>query len=202
MTRIQWLTAALLVAIATVAGLWFGRPVGSPPLIGSNQVGSGQVGSGQVGSGQHGSSQVGQSSAPITVHAAGEVELPGLVEVPVGSRVAAVIEAAGGFTAEADQSAINLAAAVVDGQQIVVYPRPAAGGAAGGIVETGDGRVVVNQAQVSDLESIPGVGEVLAERIASFRAANGPFVTVEDLLDVPGIGEAKLAGMRDYIRIP
>ncbi|MBT8249482.1 MAG: helix-hairpin-helix domain-containing protein, partial [Acidimicrobiia bacterium] len=65
-----------------------------------------------------------------------------------------------------------------------------------------DGIVVVNQATATELESIPGVGAVLAKRIVSLRETSGHFTTVEDLLDVPGIGEAKLAAMREFIQVP
>jgi competence protein ComEA len=65
-----------------------------------------------------------------------------------------------------------------------------------------DGLITINSATASDLEGLPGVGPVLAERIEAFRATNGPFSEVEDLLQVPGIGEAKLASMRDLIRVP
>jgi len=185
MNRVQWLTAAVLIVTAAGSGLWFGRPAEAPPVL------------------EPAIRSESDLAEYITVHAAGEVRKPGLVEVPAGSRVASVIDAAGGFSSAADQSAINLAAPVVDGQQIVVYARIAAVDGAGGAASVaGDGRVVVNQADADALEAIPGVGEVLAERIVAHRLANGLFGVVEDLLDVPGIGESKLAAMRDYVRIP
>lgn len=176
MDRVQWAAAVVLVVIATSAGLWFGRPPTAPPIV------------------DRPSQNV--EPATITVHAAGEVVRPGLVTVATGSRVADVVEAAGGFGPEADRTRLNLAAPVVDGQQVVVYPKSADG--------TGldDGIVVVNQATATELESIPGVGAVLAKRIVSLRETSGHFTTVEDLLDVPGIGEAKLAAMREFIQVP
>jgi competence protein ComEA len=136
----------------------------------------------------------------ITVHVAGLVSRPGLVELPEGSRVADAVAAAGGLLPGARAEAINLAAALSDGQQIVVPEadgdRPAT--SAG----TPDGKVHLNQATASELDSLPGVGPVIAERIVSYREENGPFETIEDLLDVPGIGEAKLADLRDHVQVP
>lgn len=138
----------------------------------------------------------------LTVYVTGEVVSPGLVSVPVGSRVADAIAAAGGGTAGAVLSGLNLATPVTDGLQIVVPSEggdppaePAAGSAA-------DGRVAVNRATAEELERLPGVGPVLAARIIEHREAYGPFTQTEDLLDVPGIGEGKLATMRDAVIIP
>jgi competence protein ComEA len=69
-------------------------------------------------------------------------------------------------------------------------------------VETTSGKVAINQADVKGLEALPGVGPVLAQRILDYRNAHGPFETVEDLLDVPGIGESKLAALRDAVAVP
>lgn len=137
---------------------------------------------------------VGTSS--MLVHVSGAVITPGVVLVPVGSRTADVIAAAGGVTPAAVLEAINLAAPVHDGEQVIV-PTDAPGGAA-----SSDGRVPINTADATTLETLPGVGPVLAERIVTFRDQNGAFESVEDLLDVPGIGEAKLASLRDAVRVP
>ena len=133
----------------------------------------------------------------LAVHVAGLVQNPGLVEVEEGARVADVIRVAGGATSAADLAALNLAAPVRDGDHVVV---PAIGASLGsGIAVAG---IDINRATATELEELPGVGPVLAKRIAEHRAAHGPFETVEDLLDVPGIGEAKLDAMRDAIRPP
>ena len=136
----------------------------------------------------------------ITVHVAGLVSHPGLVDLPEGSRVGDAVAAAGGLLPGARADLINLAAAIADGQQIVV---PGAGGelpATGATVA--DGKIHLNQATAAELDALPGVGPVIAERIVSYRDANGPFQAVEDLLDVPGIGEAKLADIRDHVQVP
>lgn len=135
----------------------------------------------------------------LTVHVSGEVAAPGLVELHAGARIADAVAAAGGTLRSADLSALNLAAPVRDGEQIhVAADRPDAPPAAAG----DDGRVHINRAAVSDLEALPGVGPVLAGRIFAYREEHGPFASAEDLLDVPGIGEAKLAAMRDVLAIP
>jgi len=137
------------------------------------------------------------AASSVEVHVAGWVESPGVVAVPEGSLVATAIEAAGGFRPGALTEQINLAAEVVKGEQIVV-PGPDEGHSSDGGVETG--LISLNRADVGQLEQLPGVGPVLAERIIAHRESNGPFRQVEDLLEVPGIGEAKLAAIRDLVR--
>lgn len=135
---------------------------------------------------------------PITVHVSGAVIRPGVVTVGSQARIADVVAAAGGASRAADLSAINLAAPVRDGESIVV-PETSPDGVSRATTVSG---VDINGATSGELEALPGVGPVLASRIVAYRDANGPFATVEDLLDVPGIGEAKLAGMRDDITRP
>lgn len=137
-------------------------------------------------------------SARIEVHVAGWVMSPGVVELAEGSLVVEAIEAAGGLKQGAQSDGINLAAPVHDGEQVLV-PGPESSGVEG---NPGDELIAVNQADATQLEKLPGVGPVLAERIVSYRDENGPFREVEDLLDVPGIGEAKLGALRDLIRVP
>lgn len=136
----------------------------------------------------------------LVVHVSGEVAAAGLVEVGEDARVADVIAAAGGVTAEADLSRVNLAESVMDGQQVVIpsstdrSPQP--------VEQAGDRRIRINDADAASLESLPGVGPVLAGTIVSHRSEFGPFLTVEDLLEVPGIGEQKLASLRDLVIVP
>lgn len=132
----------------------------------------------------------------ILVHVSGAVVTPGVVSIPSDSRVADAVAAAGGVTVDAVLVAINLAAVVQDGQQVIVPTE------ASQSLGSSDGRVAINVASATDLESLPGVGPVLAARIVAFRDDYGPFGAVEDLLDVPGIGESKLASLRDHIQVP
>jgi competence protein ComEA len=140
---------------------------------------------------------VADSAMLIVVHVSGAVRAPGVVSVTAASRVFDVVVAAGGATSSADLTQINLAAPVRDGDRVIV---PFEGERAAGVA--GDEGVDLNAATSSGLEELPGVGPVLAARIVAFREANGAFTAVEDLLDVPGIGEAKLAAMRGTISAP
>jgi competence protein ComEA len=139
----------------------------------------------------------------VTLHVSGAVASPGLVHVPVGSRVADAIAAAGGVLPGADVGSLNLAAPVRDGEQVRVADGAELGTAGGGGGDPpDDGRIHVNEADAATLELLPGVGPVLAVRILAHRQEHGPFTAVEDLLDVPGIGEGRLAAMRDVVAIP
>lgn len=147
--------------------------------------------------------QVGAMATPtsvllsLQVHVAGWVRSPGVVRLSEGSIVADAVEAAGGLLPEARTESLNLAAPIADGDQVFV-----AGPDSEAVPAQQDGRVAVNRATPSELQSLPGVGPVLAERIVSYRDENGPFREVEDLLDVPGIGESKLSSLRDLVRVP
>jgi competence protein ComEA len=134
----------------------------------------------------------------VTVHVSGQVVHPGVVDVPADAIAADVVDAAGGALPDARVDLVNLAAPVTAGEHIVI---PGPDGGEGEVqAASEDGVISLNQATAADLERLPGVGPVLAERIVAFREANGRFETVEDLLEVPGIGEAKLAAMRDLVR--
>lgn len=137
-------------------------------------------------------------SESVRVHVSGMVVAPGVVHVPGDAIVADAIDAAGGLLSDAVVDQINLAAPVAPGGRIVVPgPGDDQGGGVGPTAEAG--LVSINRATAVELEALPGVGPVLAERIVAFRDENGGFEVVEDLLEVPGIGEAKLAAMRDQI---
>ena len=137
----------------------------------------------------------------IVVHVSGQVVSPGLVEVASNARVADVIAAAGGVTHRADLLGVNLAEPVADGQQLVVPAENSQRAETASVAGT-DSRVRINDADAASLETLPGVGPVLAGAIVDHRAEYGPFRSVEDLLDVPGIGEQKLASLRDRIIVP
>lgn len=131
----------------------------------------------------------------VVVHVSGAVRHPGLVSLPIPARIADAVEAAGGATDEADIGALNLAGPLRDGEQIVV---PAYGESR----NPDDGGVDLNRATAAQLAELNGIGPVLADRIVAHREEHGPFETMEDLLDVPGIGEAKLALLRPGVSAP
>jgi competence protein ComEA len=147
----------------------------------------------------------------VVVHVVGAVAAPGVQRLPVGARVVDAVEAAGGASPDADLGRINLAAVLVDGQQVYVLrpgeiapPPPAGGGGpiagSAGSAEVA-GLVDINSASAAELEELPGVGPVTAEAIVSHREQNGPFASVDDLIDVRGIGEAKLEQLRDLATV-
>lgn len=149
------------------------------------------------------------ASATLLIHVLGAVEHPGVYELGSGARVVDAITAAGGLEDAADSSAINLARVLVDGEQIYVPelgetapPVPAEGAGAGpaGAAEAG-GLVNINSADAAELETLPRIGPAMAQRIIDHRTTNGPFTAVDDLTDVPGIGEATLAGLRDLVTV-
>jgi len=149
-------------------------------------------------------------AAAVVVHVVGQVATPGLVRVPTGSRVADALAGAGGATAEADLSRVNLARLVVDGEQVVV-PRPGEPvtvppvaptvGSAGATGAAPDGPVDLNTADEAALDALPGIGEVLAGRIIAWRAERGPFTSVEELGEVSGIGDALLGSLAPLVTV-
>jgi competence protein ComEA len=137
----------------------------------------------------------------LYVHVSGAVREPGLYVLPTGSRVVDAVAAAGGFTDDADRDAVNLARSLDDGEQLAV-PRPGeAPPAAPGASASADGRVDLNTADATMLETLPRIGPALAERIIAWRDDNGGFTSVEDLLAVPGIGDKMLESLRDFVTV-
>lgn len=141
---------------------------------------------------------------PITVYVTGAVARPeSIVQLPVGSRVQDVIEAVGGVADDADLARVNLAAIVRDGDQVHVVYRDEVGQA--GIIPalatpSGGEKVAINTALNSELQQLSGIGPVLAARIVAYREEYGPFRALEDLGEVPGIGDALIEQLAPLIR--
>jgi len=139
------------------------------------------------------------STDTLIVQVVGAVAEPGVYEVPVDSRVMDAVALAGGLATNADPASLNLARIVQDGEQIIV-------GATGDTrsrraTSSLAGKVNINTATAQDFETLPRIGATLAERIVAYRDQHGPFAGLESLLEVPGIGDLTLAGMRDKITL-
>lgn len=139
---------------------------------------------------------------PLVVDVVGAVRRPGLYRLPAGSRVDDAVRRAGGPTRKAAIELVNLAAPLADGQQVVVPAQPQAA-AAGGAVAAGaaqpSGPVHLNSATVEELDTLPGVGPVTAQKIVDYRTAHGAFRSVDELDAIPGIGPARLEQLRDLV---
>jgi len=139
-----------------------------------------------------------QASTAIYVHILGEVRRPGLYALRDGDRAVDAVAAAGGFTEAADAAGLNLARFVSDGEQIIV---PAIGEAPAAGAGAAPGKVNLNTADAALLDTLPGVGPATAAKIIAWREQNGRFESIEDLLDVGGIGESKFASLRDLVTV-
>ena len=185
---------ALLAVTLGGAGLWYVRSLPRPVEVST------------APSGGTASAPASASPSPeviVLVDVAGWVRHPGVYEFSEGARVIDAIDAAGGPRPGALLQALNLAAPLADGTQILVpregeegvAPAPVTGGAVAG------GLINVNTATATDLEELPGVGEVIAQAILDYRTENGPFTSVDQLLDVSGIGDATLENIRDLVTV-
>jgi len=181
----------LLVVVAVTlfgAGFWYMRSLPQPVEIrAAVRPAAGPV-----------SSSV--STATIFVDVAGWVKKPGVYEFPEGDRVIDAVEQAGGVRKGAVVTSLNLAAVLTDGQQILI-PEPVKASAATATGVDANGLINVNTADATQLESLSGIGEVLAQTIIDYRETNGPFTSVDQLLDVSGIGDATLAEFSDQVTV-
>lgn len=147
-----------------------------------------------------------EQTQQLVVYVTGAVQQPGVVNVPQGARIADAIEACGGLLPTADSAKINMAKELSDGQQVRVPEKAgqtAAGPVAGGKNSSGTegGLVNINTADAQQLDTLPGVGPAMAQRIIEYREQNGGFQQVEDLKKIKGIGEAKFSKLKDKICI-
>jgi competence protein ComEA len=195
LTRRELLLLSLLgVVVVGGLGLWYVRSLPSPVRIRAAPV------AGPTGS---------PPPANVIVHVAGWVRRPGVFELAEGQRVIDAIEAAGGPRRGANLAALNLAAVLTDAQQVVVPKRgpavPATAGESGVPSSSASPSAApvinVNTATPEELETLPGIGEVLAAAIVAYREEHGPFTSVDQLLDVSGIGEVTLEEIRDLVAV-
>jgi competence protein ComEA len=186
------LVGILGVAALGGAGLWYVRSLPQPVAIRAAPMPA---------------PTASEAAPPLIVHVAGWVAEPGVYELPEGSRVIDAIEAAGGAKRGAELAVLNLAAPLTDGQQVLVprasdVEQPPGTAAPSGTAPPGGATLVnVNVASAEELETLPGIGEVLAATIVQYREEHGPFTSVDQLMDVSGIGEVTLEEIRDLVTI-
>lgn len=138
-------------------------------------------------------------SAQLVVDVAGAVLRPGLYHLTTGARIADAVAAAGGATAKADVTLVNLAAPLADGEQVLV-PSHDGGAAAGtGSTPSPTAPLDLNTANAEQLDALPGVGPATAQKIIDYRQMHGPFRSIDELEGVPGIGPSKLAQLRGLV---
>lgn len=198
--RSLWI-AGLVAALLLAGWTWVDRPSVEPAPVAV--PGEGALGSGTpappVG-------EAAETSTAVVVSVVGLVARPGLVTLPAGARVADAVDAAGGLLPGADPASVNLAALVADGAQIAVGVPGAVAGSVGGAAVTGGGpgsggRINLNAATVGELDALPGIGPVLAQRIVDHRTRNGPFRSIDQLDDVEGIGPATAAELAELVAV-
>jgi competence protein ComEA len=186
---------ALLAVTLGGAGLWYVRSLPRPVEV-AELPGPGDAPLPAASAGP-------SPEVVILVDVAGWVRRPGVYEFDEGARVIDAIDAAGGARSGALLESLNLAAPLADGIQILV-PRegetvapPASEGSVAGVA----GLINVNTAATTELEELPGVGEVIAQAIVDYRTENGPFASVDQLVDVSGIGDATLENIRELVTV-
>lgn len=204
-SRALW-AAGLVAALALVGWTWLQRPSVEPALPAASSAAEPTSPAADPApadaTGRPG--EAAEAESTVVVAVVGLVARPGLVTLPAGARVADAVAAAGGFLPEADPASVNLAAVVADGQQVAVGvpgAAPAPGAAPGSAPPGTAGPLDVNAATASDLDALPGIGPVLAQRIVDHRETHGRFTSVEQLDDVPGIGPATSAELAELVRV-
>lgn len=195
-------TVAVAAGVLLVWWLLAGRPQTSDPVAPLAFAPSASASRPAASSGASASQA---APAMLIIDVVGKVRRPGIVTVPKGSRVYEAIDAAGGLRGRVDITSLNMARELGDGEQILVGLDPVDPSGApvmGGAPATGGSGVAkinLNTATADQLDTLPGVGPVTAQAILSWRDTNGRFGSVDDLLDVKGIGEATLAELRDLV---
>ena len=197
LSRSQLLAYAAAAIVVVLLGARYLRGPGPPAAPPAAPAVSGAPGA-SVSSGR---------SATALVHVAGAVREPGVYRLRAGSRIDDAVQRAGGPTGRADLSAVNLAAKVEDGRQVLVpekAPRaaPGAGAAGAAAAPAAPGQPIdLNTATLEQLDTLPGVGAVTAQKILDFREQHVGFGSVDELGQVPGIGDKRLADLREQVRV-
>jgi competence protein ComEA len=200
LSRRRVLLGGLLLVVGLLVGTRFvvraGTPAGAPapPIVGSVDDPGGPASAS--------SGAIQDASARLVVYVVGAVRRPGLYQVPRGSRVADAVARAGGVTRKADPAALNLAAPVADGEQVLVPARlPRAVAAAQGVPLPGvpAGPIQLSSATAEQLDSLPGIGPATAQKILDYRAEHGAFRSVDELDEVPGIGPTRVDQLRGLV---
>lgn len=207
---------ALLAAALITAGAWWvlsGRPqeqeAVSPPLV---RVPADQTASGPPEAPATRPDSSSTASNDVVVDVTGRVRRPGLATLDAGARVADAVASAGGALPKVDLSSINLARPLVDGEQLLVGVRAATVAGAPPAADAGPGApsstagstallVDLNTATLEQLDTLPGIGPVTGQSILDWRTDNGAFSSVDELLEVDGIGDATLADLRDLVTV-
>lgn len=206
------LAVVLLAAVAfAVHHFWTGRPeaVRAPePRSAPALPEADGAGEGDAADGRRTGGATGGAGKRLVVDVSGKVRKPGIYRLPSGARVADALESAGGVRPGTDVSGLNRARRLIDGEQIVAGGAPAAGGAGKGAAAgpapgagagPAGGTVSLNSATAQQLETLPGVGPVLAQRIVDHRQKSGGFSSVDQLQDVSGIGERRFADIKPKV---
>lgn len=199
--------AGIAVAAVIVVVALGGAPASPPPLVLPRATPSAVPPPATASGDDIGTAATASSGA--YVHAAGAVARPGVYRVRPSGRVSDLLDAAGGPAPDADLDQVNLAAKVADGERVYVprrgeSPPPPAGSSTGGPAAgagASAGPVNLNTATLDQLDSLPGVGPATAQAILDYRTTQGRFRSVDELLEVRGIGEAKLAALRSRVRV-
>ena len=203
--------AAVVVGAVAWAAFGPGAHVGPPVELtlpradGGNNPTAGDAPSSTGGASDDADGTTAATLDQIYVHVAGAVLRPGLYRLGGDARVADAIDAAGGPAPEADLDAVNLAARVADGERTYISRHgevpPALVSASAGSAGASQGPIDLNAATAEQLDALPGVGPATAEAIVAYRSEKGRFRSVEELLEVRGIGEAKLASIRPKVTV-
>jgi competence protein ComEA len=203
---------AAVAAVLAAVGVWSGRPqaepVGGLPAVGIDTAVPSAPPSAQPPLAAATATTPAAPAAELVVSVAGRVRRPGLVSVPDGSRVADVLHAAGGALPGTDLATVNLARRVADGEQVSIGVPAAVDAAPAGPAASGDaaapasgGKVDLNKATLEQLDGLPGVGPVTAQRILDWRTRSGRFSRVDQLREVEGIGERRFSQLKDLVTV-